>query len=247
MAYPRATWRIKGRMPAAPATRRSGAAVLAGGRSMGTWKLAYADFLTALAAFFLVMWLVKGMPESGRADIADYFETGAGTSQALAAPERPDAASLLETALLGLPAVRAHASQVAIARTERGVRIDFMDLSDEALFARGTDRATAHGEALMGEIFASLAALPLAVTLEGHTDAFPFQDGTGSNWSLSLARADTARRLAEASGIAPDRLRAVTGYGASRPRLPAEPHHAINRRVTVILHVPPLYSIPVSS
>ena len=48
-------------MPVAPA------------RKAGTWKMAYADFLTALMAFFLLMWLISGVSADDRAEIADYF------------------------------------------------------------------------------------------------------------------------------------------------------------------------------
>ncbi len=233
-------------MPTAPAPRarvsRHAPVQVAGG-----WKLAYADFLTALAAFFLVMWLVKAMPESRRAELAGYFDGGPQSTTGLLEPETPGEAALLKRALEAVPAIRRHPGQVAITETAEGLRIDLMDLSGRPLFETGRDQPTPEGEALVMSVFSSLRALPWPVSLEGHTDAFPYQNGTGSNWSLSLDRADRTRQLALAAGIKDARLRAVTGYGASRPRLPRQPHHPTNRRVTVILHVPPLYSNPVSS
>ena len=41
----------------------------------GQWKIAYADFVTAMMAFFLVMWLVSSATETQRAVIAKYFST----------------------------------------------------------------------------------------------------------------------------------------------------------------------------
>lgn len=45
-----------------------------GGHHGGSWKVAYADFVTAMMAFFLVMWLLAISSEAGREALADYFE-----------------------------------------------------------------------------------------------------------------------------------------------------------------------------
>jgi chemotaxis protein MotB len=63
MAYATTHRQLAGRMPAPPA------------RKMGTWKMAYADFLTALMAFFLLMWMVSGVSPDARAAIAAEFKT----------------------------------------------------------------------------------------------------------------------------------------------------------------------------
>lgn len=44
-----------------------------GGHSGGAWKIAYADFMTAMMAFFLVMWILSLVPKSELKDLADYF------------------------------------------------------------------------------------------------------------------------------------------------------------------------------
>ncbi|MEM0985187.1 MAG: flagellar motor protein MotB [Pseudomonadota bacterium] len=212
---------------------------------MGTWKLAYADFLTALAAFFLVMWLVKGVPDAGRAEIATYFEQGAREAN-LVATERPDPRTVLAGALQASPGLLTHLVQLDVATIPHGLRIDMMDRSDDPLFVLAASDATPAGAELMADVFSTLSALSFPLTIEGHTDAFVFNAGTADNWTLSMARADQARRIAIQAGIDPQRIAAVTGYADRRPRLPAEPHHPSNRRVTVILHVPSNESIPVS-
>src|SRR3954452_15570551 len=47
---------------------------VAGGHHGGAWKVAYADFVTAMMAFFLVMWLVTGGSKEQRAAIFDHFK-----------------------------------------------------------------------------------------------------------------------------------------------------------------------------
>ncbi|NYZ63222.1 flagellar motor protein MotB [Luteimonas deserti] len=59
-----------------------------GGHHGGAWKVAYADFVTAMMAFFMVMWLVATMPQEQLGGIADYFKNPsavAGTASSMAA------------------------------------------------------------------------------------------------------------------------------------------------------------------
>lgn len=58
---------------AAPVVIRRKKVVLAGGHHGGAWKVAYADFVTALMAFFLLMWLIGATTEEQRKGLADYF------------------------------------------------------------------------------------------------------------------------------------------------------------------------------
>ena len=61
MAVAYSSRRTRGRTPRASA------------RKMGMWKLAYADFLTALCAFFLIMWIIHGVSSGERQAIAQQF------------------------------------------------------------------------------------------------------------------------------------------------------------------------------
>ena len=47
--------------------------IIAGGHHGGAWKVAYADFVTAMMAFFLLMWLLNATTEAQRRGLADYF------------------------------------------------------------------------------------------------------------------------------------------------------------------------------
>ncbi|WP_226780090.1 flagellar motor protein MotB [Oceaniglobus trochenteri] len=47
--------------------------IIAGGHHGGAWKVAYADFVTAMMAFFMLMWLLNATTETQRKGIADYF------------------------------------------------------------------------------------------------------------------------------------------------------------------------------
>ena len=46
-----------------------------GGAHGGAWKIAYADFVTAMMAFFLLMWLLSSATKAQLAGISEYFQT----------------------------------------------------------------------------------------------------------------------------------------------------------------------------
>ena len=55
--------------------------VVEGGHHGGAWKVAYADFVTAMMAFFLLMWLLNATTSEQRRGLADYFSPSAAMSR----------------------------------------------------------------------------------------------------------------------------------------------------------------------
>lgn len=200
-------------------------------RKMGTWKLAYADFLTALAAFFLLMWLVSGVSQDDRAVIAAEF-TGKLRTPAAAAPAEPAQAALDLS-----PALKAAGDSVRVTASAESVTIELVDTAGRPLFQMGSGALTEEGRGLVLAAADTLSPLGTAVSIEGHTDAFSVAGAEFSNWELSTARANEARRVLEEAGIAPARIRAVTGYADTRPLSPGQPHLAANRRISLQVHL----------
>ena len=118
-----------------------------------------------------------------------------------------------------------------------GVRINLVDSDAHPLFDTASGRFTEAGTTLATGIGQTLAALPGPLTVEGHTDAFPSADLTRTNWDISSERANNALRLLSAQGVAPERIRAVTGLADTLPLNPGQPHLSANRRVSILLHV----------
>jgi len=83
----------------------------------------------------------------------------------------------------------------------------------------------------------TLAPLSNPLSIEGHTDAFSLTAAGYSNWELSSDRANEARRLLEAGGVAPARFMAVTGLSDTKPLDPGQPHLAQNRRISLKVHL----------
>jgi chemotaxis protein MotB len=112
-------------------------------------------------------------------------------------------------------------------------------ITDDLLYPAGNARLSAAGRALLDRIAAMLKRSRYAVSVEGYTDDTPIHTARfPSNWELSTARATTVARYLIRRGVAPARLGAV-GYGDTRPRADnaTTAGRALNRRVTLVLHV----------
>jgi chemotaxis protein MotB len=217
--------RFQGRRPAAPR------------RKVGTWKMAYADFLTALMAFFLMLWLVSGVSPDSRTMIADYF-TGKDTatvSGPLVEIRRSETLRLFER-LRTDEALSAAGDNLRIVQEVDGIRLNLVDTESRPLFASESGALTEAGAELTRQLGQAISGLASPVTIEGHTDAFPSLAANRTNWDISSERANAARRILVASGVSDDRVRAVTGLADTRPLNPGEPHLSVNRRISILLH-----------
>lgn len=225
MALAYADRRDRGRRPRAPGPR------------LGNWKLAYADFLTALVALFLVLWLVSDAPSGGRADIAEFFR-GDAEAVSLTITATPEAeAAELASALRTTRRLSDLTHRLQIVAQGDRVRIDLLDRTSDPLFDSGGAALTSSGSAAIAELADVLSTGSWPVEIEGHTDAFPAVGNGPDNWLLSSDRAHSARQSLLAAGLDSSRIRAVTGLADTVPLRAEEPHLAANRRVTLILQV----------
>lgn len=225
MAYATTPRTRAGRMPAFPA------------RKMGTWKIAYADFLTALMAFFLLMWLVSGVSPESRAAIAAEFKNRPADTALAASDGVPLEADRLFSLLTLSERLKAAGDSLILTAEPDGVRLDLVDTEGRPLFESARGALTPEGRALVDSAAAALAPLPNALSIEGHTDAFGLAGAGYTNWELSSDRAHEARRLLETGGVASARIRAVSGLADTMPLNPGEPHSARNRRISLKVHL----------
>ncbi|MEZ5417962.1 MAG: flagellar motor protein MotB [Vicinamibacterales bacterium] len=191
-----------------------------GGHHGGAWKVAYADFVTAMMAFFLVMWLVSSSPDVKKS-VAGYFRDpgvfdyeksigmmGGGVSgiDEGRAPEtykQPDAAALtyerqkLEEAaahirdgLAESPDLEALRDQIEFYVTVEGVRIELREKDGSSFFDSGSAALRGESVRILQIIGRELGLMTNDVVVEGHTDARPF--GAGNTYSNWELSADRA-------------------------------------------------------
>ena len=221
-------------------------------RSHGAWKVAYADFVTALMALFIVLWLMNSS-QKVKASVSGYFSDPRGFARTQAArpannsPEglvvhrdnMGDIRKQLEGALRVMPEFGSLRDNVKFSVTEEGLRIDLLETEQGMFFVSGSPAPTAEGEKLLHVLAKEMARLPNSLVIEGHTDAKPFRNAgpaTGySNWELASDRANAARRLLHSYGVRPAQVVEVRGYADQRPFNAQDRNDAKNRRVSVVV------------
>lgn len=230
------------------------------GHHGGAWKVAYADFVTAMMAFFLLMWLLAMVSPEKRAALSEYFkhfsifekagqsfmmegqqqvlEKGQemktfdfGEGKAALSPE--DLKEKLKKAIE--EKLRALKDQAVVDIFEGGVRIQLVDLEGKSMFLPGSAQLTPSAKEILKLVGENIKDLPNRIAVEGHTDASPLKTGKITNWELSTDRASSARRELEANGIDPVRIARVVGYADTELLIKENPNDPRNRRISIIL------------
>jgi len=233
-----------------------------GGHHGGSWKVAYADFVTAMMAFFMVMWIV-GMDDQAKDSIEGYFSNpvgfkkgfgsgsspmGSGNTPVMGQRESIMPARIAEQTAMESTAGRLQKAfrdstlagfgdNVSVTLTSEGLRIEFGEgLAGDATFASGSAEMTAAMSRAIAVVGNEIAPLPNDVIIEGHTDAVPLLRPTGySNWELSADRANAARRVLETQGVSAGRVVSVRGFADRNPKIADFPNDPRNRRISVLI------------
>ena len=220
-------------------------------RRGGAWKVAYADFVTALMALFIVLWIVNSS-EIVKRSVSGYFRDPRGYTAKRGAGHansgegivvnRKNAADIqrqLEEALRQTPDYEAIRKNVVFSVTGEGLRIDLLETEQGMFFVTAKPTPTTAGEGLLRVLAVQLSRMPNELVIEGHTDAQPFRKSTPSsgygNWELAADRANAARRLLHQYGIPPQRVVEMRGFADRRLLNPANPNDPRNRRVSLVL------------
>jgi chemotaxis protein MotB len=219
--------------------------------SSGAWKVAYADFATALMALFIVLWMMSAS-EKVKSSISGYFKDPRAFARAAGSrtPANPaqDAGTRdrmeeirkqLENALTAMPEFAQLRDHVKFSVTGEGLRIDLLENEQGMFFVSGSPEPTAAGQHLLRVLATETAQLPNRLVIEGHTDARPFRNAgpaTGySNWELATDRANAARRLLHGYGVRPEQVVEVRGYADQQPFNAKDIYDARNRRISVVV------------
>ncbi len=213
----------------------------------GAWKVAYADFVTAMMALFIVLWLLSASEKVQKA-VGGYFldpsgkgrqtgTTNAGSGETLTL-NRTDLQQLkekLEQVLRQIPAFQHMEKQIRITLTAEGLRVDLMETERGLFFDTGNPKPTEAGIELLKVLAGELVKLPNKIAIEGHTDARPYGRADYSNWELSADRANAARRVLAEFGMNEDRISQVRGFADQRLMKKEDPTSPTNRRISIIV------------
>ncbi len=219
-----------------------------GGHHGGAWKVAYADFVTAMMALFIVLWLMNSSEQVKKA-ISAYFNdpagsgkelgsssAGTGESLSIAKDEMSQLKDKLEDAMKKSPEFEKIRQYVEMSVTGEGLRIELLESEKGIFFESGSPHPSAVGEELIRQLAEELGKMPNELLVEGHTDARPYGGrGEYSNWELSTDRANAARRLMESSGVGKHQIIQVRGFADQQLRIKDKPEDASNRRISVIV------------
>lgn len=218
------------------------------GHHGGAWKVAYADFVTAMMALFIVLWLLSS-DEKVKQAVGGYFQdptgngklmgsnmNGAGEGLQLKQDDMENLKEKLEAALKQTPAFQKLQKNIQITVTGEGLRIELLEDENGMFFDSGSAKMSQMGTDLVQKLAGELGKLPNNLYIEGHTDSKPFASETGySNWELSADRANSARRIMTDAGLRDKQVGQVRGFADVRPRLPQDTANPSNRRVSVIV------------
>ncbi len=255
-----------------------------GGHHGGAWKVAYADFVTAMMAFFMLMWLLNATTETQRKGLADYFSptiavarvSGGGdsafggdslfTDNSMAQSGRggvmqSDPSSQKEVGSAGQDQDAANSEQdpleelragligsggeslvedsvfehVNTRLTEEGLVIEIFDLEGRPLFEPGTQDPTQLLTTISSLMVEAFDIVTNKVSIGSHSAAFPVVLQDNPAWDLTTGRAHRMRNLLEGTGLDPERLKKVSGFGQQDPMVPNRMDVRNNRIVLTLL------------
>jgi chemotaxis protein MotB len=213
----------------------------------GAWKVAYADFVTAMMALFIVLWLLSASEKVQKA-VGGYFQdptgagrqtgstnAGVGETLTLNKTELEKLKDKLEEILRQVPALQNMQNQIKMTITNEGLRIDLLETQRGFFFETGNPKPTEAGRELLKVLATELSHLANKVAIEGHTDSTPYGRADYSNWELSADRANAARRILEESGLGDGRISQVRGFADQRLLTKNDPTSPSNRRISIIV------------
>ncbi len=224
------------------------------------WLVSYADFITLLFAFFVVMYALSTVSEGKYRVLSESLITAFGSKvvERIPAPATGVIQSLPVRPITRVAPggegqgkqreqMRAIAQdigkvlgglvrdgQVKVTQSNRGIAVE---INAAVLFASGQAQLRSESGRVLQEVAHVLAGTEQAIQVEGYTDDAPISTPQfPSNWELSAARAASVTRLFIDNGVAPARL-SVIGYGPNRSVAANDSAEgrARNRRVTVMI------------
>lgn len=217
------------------------------------WLVSYADFVTLLFAFFVVMYSVSHVNEKKYRQLASTLDSAfSANPSSVDKPNGADQENTGEPVEMGalegqLAEVDALAKdikkalsgvvdddKISLSGNEEWIEIE---LSANLLFSMGSSRIGGEAKKILSSVAEILAPFDNAVAIAGHTDDLPINNAEfDNNWALSSARAVSVVNYLAYQGVKPHRLSAV-GYGEYRPILENTNKESRKRNRRVVIKI----------
>ena len=231
----------------------------------GAWKVAYADFVTAMMAFFLLLWVLSMVPPETRAGLAAYFSGDRNFDSSSTSPvsnnpfiqntDKIDARDIkISEVEKSHYAIAQKIKQMlmsdAIPQSASGISADDVGVqlrvNSDIMFKPGSVDLLPDGERVLTAVLDLMEEYNLYLVVRGHADSAETAPPFTSAWELSGARAASMVNYLVQHGVKATRMRAVS-YGDTRPLKPGidEQSRAMNRRVEFFFHRPEVMSYSV--
>lgn len=234
-----------------------------GGHHGGAWKVAYADFVTAMMALFMVLWLTsqdqrikEAVERAFRNPFSSVTKDSVGiipskeTQAVKSSSGNFDSASAVELTMLRrinqdlLKSLQSgedgnQEGSVKLDLTPEGLCINVFDRTRKPIFEPQSTKLTTYGEWVISTLAWEISRYTsFAVELEGHTESGhpPLREDYG-DWEISSDRANAVRRKLLEQGVSSHQIKKVAGFGDTIPMPNQGPGDEINRRVTVLLNL----------
>ncbi|MCL5030671.1 MAG: OmpA family protein [Bacteroidetes bacterium] len=231
------------------------------GHHGGAWKVAYADFVTAMMALFIVLWVLSQSVKVQKL-VANYFKDPIGFSNKGKDILAGNNQSVIDNTADNIQSTRAKemeilkkmgdkilgdltrdpefsnlAGQIKIEFVKEGLKIEIVDSSKDLFFEIGTAKLTQKAFLLLQKMGDELSKLPNKLIIEGHTDSRPYSSGPNgyTNFELSADRANAARRALTSNKLLDRQIEQVRGYADRRLRDKLDPFNFVNRRISIIV------------
>ena len=219
-----------------------------GGHHGGAWKVAYADFVTAMMALFIVLWLLNTSKKVQEA-VGGYFKDPTGTSKMVGTDMRgagenfvvtkdnmQELKEQLQKSIREVPKFDELQNHIDMTVTNEGLRIELTESAAGTFFDSGSARMSPDGGDMLKKLATELGKLPNKMAIEGHTDSKPYPPSAAyTNWELSADRANAARRFMEQNGLSESQITQVRGFADQRLRKTEAPLDPSNRRISSIV------------
>jgi chemotaxis protein MotB len=235
-----------------------------GGGHGGAWKVAYADFVTAMMAFFLLLWLVSMVSKEKKMLLSQYFVNvslsdvkgglpfvESGSRNITQKPHDVVTSISIDTEKISdkmaggkmqqsemvkalVSQLMDIADQVRVGSADEGLKIEITETDKSRLFQGGGTGLTDNAKTILKAVAENIKKSVTRISIESHTDSQAQSKGD-TTWDVSSARAMAVRKELEANGVNPYSFEKIVSYGDRMLMDKANPNNIANNRVNVVL------------